>query len=134
MVFMKWQDSFSVGVTEIDNQHKKLVKMVNNFYDEMKFGKQKALGSLLNSLLEYAVYHFSTEEKYMDKFDYPLTATHKKEHEKFAAKTMDVKNRFDDGRLVLSLEITNFLKDWIVNHVLDTDKKYSKCFMDNGLR
>ena len=94
---------------------------------------KKALGKLLTSLVEYAVYHFQTEEKYMDKFKYPDTANHKREHQLFAAKAADVKKRFDEGNLVLSFEITNFVKEWIVNHVMNTDKKYSNCFIENGL-
>jgi len=134
MSLIKWQDNFSVGICEIDTQHQKLIKMVNDFYDGIKSGQKKALGNLLNALLEYAAFHFSTEEKYMDKFGYTLRATHKKEHERFTEKTMDAKRRFDDGRLVLSLEITQFLKEWIKDHMLNTDKKYSKCFFENGLR
>ncbi|MFA4920411.1 MAG: hypothetical protein WC581_14380, partial [Thermodesulfovibrionales bacterium] len=59
---------------------------------------------------------------------------HKKEHEIFTKKALDVKKLFEEGSLVISLEITNFIKEWIVNHVLGSDKKYSKCFVDNGLR
>jgi hemerythrin len=134
MAYMNWDDKFSVGVEEIDAQHKNLIKMVNEFYDGVTGDDAKALGGLLNSLIEYAVHHFATEEKYMKKFNYPGTAAHIKEHQSFAEKATDVKMRFDGGKLVLSLEITNFVRDWIVKHVLGTDKKYSQCFVDNGLK
>jgi hemerythrin len=134
MAYMNWDDKFSVGVEEIDAQHKNLIGMVNEFYDGVKSDDQKALGSLLTSLIEYAVRHFATEEKYMKKFNYPGTATHIKEHRSFAEKATDVQKRVDSGKLILSLEITSFVKNWIVNHVLGTDKKYSQCFIDNGLK
>jgi hemerythrin-like metal-binding protein len=134
MAYMNWDDKFSVGVEEIDAQHKNLIKMVNEFYDGVKSDNNKALGGLLTSLIEYAVYHFGTEEKYMKKFNYPGTATHIKEHQSFTKKAADVKKRFDSGKLVLSLEITKFVRDWIISHVLGTDKKYSQCFIDNGLK
>jgi hemerythrin len=134
MAFMEWDDSFSVNVAEIDDQHKKLIGMVNTFNDSIIDDKKAAFGDLLSSLVDYAAYHFSTEEKYMDKFNYPGTEAHKSEHELFAAKALDVKKRFEDGTLVISLEVTEFLKNWIANHVLGTDKKYSQCFNDNGLR
>jgi hemerythrin len=70
----------------------------------------------------------------MDKFSYADTKNHKKEHELFVSKVMDVKKRFDDGNLVMSMEITNFVKDWIVKHIMVTDKKYSNCFIQNGLK
>jgi hemerythrin len=108
--------------------------MVNDFYDGVTSDDRKALGSLLTSLIEYTLYHFGTEEKYMKKFNYFGTATHIKEHQSFVEKATDVKKRFDSGKLVLSLEITNFVKDWIVDHVMGTDKKYSQCFIANGLK
>lgn len=134
MAFMEWNDSFSVNVAEIDEQHRKLIEMVNTFYDSIVEDKKAAFGDLLGSLNEYASYHFSTEEKYMDRFNYPETEAHKKEHELFAAKALDVKKRFEEGSLVVSLEISAFLRDWIADHVLGTDKKYSQYFNDNGLR
>ncbi len=133
MAYMNWNDTFSVGVEEIDSQHKQLINMVNEFYDNLNH-EREALGKLLNSLVDYAGYHFSTEEKYMHKFNYPDTYIHEKEHEMFIKRAIDVKKLYEEGKLVISLEITNFIKEWIVNHVLGTDKKYSKCFVDNGLR
>ncbi|MGD9215006.1 MAG: bacteriohemerythrin [Desulfobacteraceae bacterium] len=134
MAYMNWDDKFSVGIEEIDTQHKNLIKMVNEFYGGVKADDNKAMGALLTSLVEYTLHHFATEEKYMKKFNYPDTATHMKEHKAFTDKVSDVKERFGSGRLVLSLEITNFVKDWIIKHVLGTDKKYSKCFISNGLK
>jgi hemerythrin len=134
MAFMEWNDTLSVNVAEIDEQHKKIIGMVNTFNDSILEDKKAAFGDLLSSLVGYASYHFSTEEKYMDKFDYPGTEAHKNEHKLFAEKALDVKKRFEDGTLVISLEVTEFLKGWISNHVLGTDKGYSQCFNDNGLR
>jgi hemerythrin-like metal-binding protein len=133
MAYMNWNQNLSVGVNEIDSQHKQLIQMVNDFYSGINDNDEKALGKLLTSLVEYAVYHFQTEEKYMDKFNYADTANHKKEHRLFVEKASDVKKRFVDGQLVLSVEITNFVKEWIVKHVMGSDKKYSNCFVENGL-
>lgn len=134
MAYMNWSDNLSVDVKEIDSQHKKLIRMVNDFYDGIQADDTRALGRLLTSLVIYAVYHFQTEEKYMDKFKYTDTADHKREHQLFVEKVADIKKRFDEGRLVLSVEITNFVKEWIVKHVMGSDKKYSRCFVENGLR
>lgn len=134
MDLIKWDDQLSVHVAEIDEQHRKLIGMINNFYETIRDKKKAALGDLLNSLVDYTMYHFSTEEKYMDKFRYRDTEAHKKEHKLFTEKVLEVKKRFDDGRLVITFEVTNFIKDWIVKHVMGTDKRYSGCFNDNGLR
>ena len=128
MAFFEWNADFSVSVPEIDEQHKRLFQVINDFYDAIKDGRENAFGELLDSLIAYTVYHFSSEEKYMDKFNYPEAESHKREHELFTAKVLDVKKRFDDGKFVLTLEITNFLKNWITNHVLHVDKKLSPKF------
>ncbi|MFH2065612.1 MAG: bacteriohemerythrin [Pseudomonadota bacterium] len=134
MAYMNWDNSFSVGVEEIDAQHKNLINIFNKFYYRIESDDKKALGRLLASLVEYTVYHFATEEKYMKKFHYHDTENHIKEHQLFTEKVADVKKRFDSGKLILSLEITKFVKDWIANHILVSDKKYSQCFIDKGLR
>lgn len=142
MAYMDWSENLSVGVKEIDNQHKNLIKMINEFYVRMMESDRSAcrerdriaLGKLLSSLVEYTVYHFQAEEKYMDKFNYADTPNHKQEHRFFVEKVMDIKKRFDDGLLVLSVEATNFVKDWIIEHVMGSDKNYSECFIENGLK
>ena len=116
MAYMNWNETFSVGVEEIDSQHKQLIKMVNEFYDNLNH-EREAFGRLLKSLVDYASYHFSTEEKYMDTFGYQDADIHKKEHEIFTKKALDVKKLFEEGSLVISLEITNFIKEWIVELV-----------------
>ena len=87
MAFIDWDDSFSVKVKEIDAQHKRLVDMLNELYDAMRQGKGKeVLGKIIGGLIEYTDVHFKTEEKYFDKFGYPETEAHKKEHSDFVQK------------------------------------------------
>ncbi len=133
MAFIDWSDEYSVSVKEIDDQHKKLFNIINAFYDTMEDDSKKALGKLLNSLAEYTMYHFKTEEMYFDKFRYVDSEAHKKEHQVFVDKVFDVKNNFESGKLVISVSITRFLKKWILEHIALTDMKYSSCFTDNGL-
>ena len=133
MAFIKWSDEYSVGVKEIDDQHRKLFQMIDVFYDTMQGDNKKAIGDLLNSLAEYTMYHFRTEENYFDKFQYIDSAAHKKEHQVFVDKVLDVKSSIQSGKFIVSVDITNFVKKWILEHVAVTDKKYTKCFNDNGL-
>ncbi|MGD8835500.1 MAG: bacteriohemerythrin [Desulfobacteraceae bacterium] len=134
MAYMNWTDKLSVGIEEIDSQHKKLIQMINEFYDGVISDDKIAMGRLLTSLIDYTISHFATEEKYMKLFNYPGAATHIEEHRSFTDKVSDIKKRFGSGELVLSLEITNFVKVWIIKHVLGIDKMYSQCFISNGLK
>ena len=133
MALMKWDDSFSVNVKEIDQQHKKLIVMLNEFYGHVGKDAGQAFRTLLEELVDYTQYHFSTEEKYFEEFSYPETAKHMDEHKKFTDKVNDVKDRLNQKRLVLSVEITTFLKDWLTHHIKESDKAYGKFFNDNGL-
>ncbi len=133
MPFINWSDEYSVNVKIIDDQHKKLFDIINAFYDTMEDDSKKALGKLLDSLVEYTTYHFRTEEMNFDKFRYVDSEVHKKEHQAFIDKVHDVKNNCESGKLVISVSITRFLKKWILEHIAHTDMKYSNCFNDNGL-
>lgn len=125
MPFMKWDESFSVNVVEIDGQHRKLIEMINGFYDAQLAGEKDALRSLLNSLADYASFHFAAEERIFARTGYPEMLAHMDEHRQFTGKVNDVMERLDSGRLVISFEITNFLKTWVAEHVKGVDKKYS---------
>lgn len=135
MDLIQWNDTLSVGVSEIDKQHKELVRMINQLNDAMKVGKAKdQLGEILVGLVKYALSHFKTEEIYFDKFGFPEAISHKKEHLDFTQKVSDFKKSFDAGTVGLSVSIMTFLSNWLTNHIKTTDKKYSKLFNDKGLK
>lgn len=134
MKFIEWNEDFSVGVREIDDQHKKLFEMLNTFYDSIKDNRKSAFEELLDELEKYSVYHLETEEKYMKQFKYEDTDQHIKEHKMFIEKVRVVQQKVKTGHLVVTFEITNFLRDWIADHELEIDKKFSDCLISNGLR
>jgi hemerythrin len=132
---IQWDESLSVNVAAIDLQHKKLVKMINELNDAMRAGKSKTvLGSIVDGLIGYVGVHFSTEEKYFAKFNYPETGLHIQDHKTFAVKVDDFAKKFQAGQLGLSIELMTFLSDWLGKHIKGTDKKYTACFNANGLK
>ncbi|HVN23943.1 MAG TPA: bacteriohemerythrin [Syntrophorhabdales bacterium] len=132
---MQWTNSLSVNVGEIDSQHQKLVRLINDLGDAMRVGKGKdLLGKTIAELASYTVAHFSTEEKYFDKFGYPDAATHKVEHKKFIEEVSKFKKDFDSGNVGLSTSVMNFLSDWLKNHIMGKDKKYGPFFNEKGLK
>lgn len=135
MAMVTWNDNLSVKVAEIDMQHKKLVAMINELYDAMKVGKGKEVtGKILNGLILYTATHFKTEESYFAKFGYPDTDNHKKEHAAFVKKVTEFKEGFETGKVTLTIEVMNFLSDWLFKHIKITDKNYSKFFNEKGLK
>lgn len=134
MAIITWKKQFSVNVKEIDAQHNKIIDYINELHSAMSGGKGKEiLGDILEKLAGYTVEHFSTEEKYFDKYKYVLSVTHKLEHNKFVQKVVEFKKGYIEGNLILSVELMEFLKNWLCEHILGSDKLYTKCFNENGL-
>ena len=132
---LQWDDSLSVGIKDIDEQHQKLVQMICDLHEAMRTGQGKEhIEPILRELEEYAVEHFGFEEKLMERFTYPGYLNHRKEHEKFVDKVIAFGNDFRENRAALTTEVMNFLKNWLVGHIKGTDKKYGPFFNDRGVR
>jgi len=129
MEFYPWTDKLSVGVPGIDKQHKELVRMINELHAAMTSGSAKeTLGKIIQGLVDYTKFHFGTEEKIFAKINYPFASSHKMEHDKFVKEVVNFQKEFEAGGLMLSIKVMNFLKDWLNNHILGTDKKYAPYF------
>ena len=127
MPLMTWTEKMSVGVVVLDNDHKKLVEMLNNLFDAMQAGKGRdALGKILDGLVAYTVEHFKREEQLFAQTGYPDAAAHKAQHEDLCKQAVAIQQKYKSGATTtLSLEVLNFLKNWLVNHIQGTDKKYT---------
>ncbi len=134
MAAINWNDSMSVKIGSIDDQHKKLIEMINDFYDNIsKRSNDELILKLVGGMKTYTAMHFTTEEKYMKLYKYPNYEQHKKEHEDFIAKVNALEEKIKKGKTIVSFEITNFIKDWIKKHIQDTDKQYSDFFLKHGV-
>jgi hemerythrin len=135
MALVTWNEALSVNIKSIDDQHIKLIQMLNEFYDNITNRSNiENISKLLISLKKYTQEHFSLEENYMKQYHYPLFNAHKREHDFFLAKVEGIEENLKNGKLVLSLDVTSFLFDWLKNHIKGTDKKYSDFFIENGIR
>lgn len=135
-VLMEWTDRLSLDIESIDTQHMRLVEMINDLYDGFQSGRgREAMAKVFNGLIEYTANHFAYEEKIFDSSKYPQTAEHKREHEALVKKVVDLKHKFDSGEQnVFTQDLMLFLKNWLVNHIMGTDKKYAAHFKANGIR
>ncbi|CAK8718428.1 Hemerythrin [Candidatus Electrothrix laxa] len=135
MSLIKWNDSFSVNVVRIDQEHKKLFEMINELTDAMKAGHGKdVLGDILNGLISYTASHFQLEENYFQQVKYPHAVEHKKEHVAFVQKVTDFKREFDAGRATVSVNLLQFLSKWLQTHIKGTDQKYSSFLNEKGIK
>lgn len=134
MALIKWSPSYSVKVSESDRQHQKLIDMINELNDAMTKGKGRdVLGGILDALILYTQTHFAMEERYFDQFKYPETAEHKAQHAAFVKKIKDFREGFTKNQMSVTINLMDFLSDWLVKHICGTDKKYSDFFNKNGI-
>ncbi|MGB9640373.1 MAG: bacteriohemerythrin [Anaerolineales bacterium] len=135
MPLIHWKDDYSVNIKEIDAQHQNLVNMINGLHEAMREGRgNQVLQDLLKQLIDYTNYHFSTEEKLMQTYNYPGYVFHKKEHDDLTRKVLEFQQKFQQNPTGLGVQMMEFLKSWLVNHIQGTDKKYSHFFNNNGIR
>ncbi len=135
MPLMTWTEKLSVGVAVLDDDHKKLVNMVNELHDGLRAGKGKdVLGEILAGLVSYTQFHFKREEQLFSSTAYLAAAAHKKEHDDLTKQVLDVQTRFrnDDGSC-LSIDVMTFLKNWLVKHIQGSDMKYSPHMNARGI-
>jgi hemerythrin len=123
--FVIWSNDYSVGSVLIDSQHKELVAMTNELFRgcEQMNGRIASFMKTIHKAVNYAKTHFSTEEVFMRKVDYPDYVAHKKEHEDFVNEVLRQVKNFEAGACS-PLEFAQFLKNWLLNHIAVCDKKY----------
>ncbi len=131
---VEWEDKFSVDISTIDEEHKKLISILNKavFANEHTDNTVETK-DILGDMVEYARKHFSTEEAYMVKFKFPEYQLHRNEHLDFTSKTITSYHDLLSGDCQIANEILEYLEQWLVNHIQVTDKKYIDCFKKNGL-
>lgn len=126
MAFLQWQDSYSVKVPELDQQHQRLVGMINRLHDALRAGGDPAVAkAVLDDLVAYTKYHFSAEERLMEQCGYPELEEHRRKHRAMEAQVMAFQEQAAGGGATVQLKLMNFLRDWLQKHILETDMRYS---------
>jgi methyl-accepting chemotaxis protein/hemerythrin len=132
---MTWSSDLSVGVRLIDEQHKVLLGLINELHAGMRARKaDSVLAGVVARLKEYTVKHFAQEEEYFDRYGYPETAQHKEIHAKLVQQVLEFEAALKSGKAKVTMDIMRFLKDWLVGHIMGTDKKYSAFLNAKGIR
>lgn len=130
----KWDEKYSVNISKIDEEHKKIFQIINKAIDAKNNKNEPGkIQEILNEMTMYALNHFKTEEDFMVRFEYSGYELHKKEHLDFIKKTVDYCNSIMDGNYNIAENLLEFLVQWLTGHIQLTDKKYIKCFKKNQL-
>jgi len=121
----EWRNEYSVEIGSVDAQHKVLFATASELYNAMVSGHSKdVMGRLLDRLIQYTKTHFAHEERLMQQCGYPSFEAHKAQHDALTARVMKFQSDFQQGRVTMSVQLLQFLKDWLAQHIQETDRQY----------
>ena len=125
MALLLWQDNLNTGIQVIDDQHRRIVEMINQLHAAQTGGSQLGVAEVIDELVDYTLSHFAFEEELMEEAGYPFCAAHKRVHEVFTKRVSEYRMRFQAGEDVVD-ELKSMLSRWLFNHIRNDDKAYSE--------
>ena len=133
MGLFHWDNSYSVGYAEIDNQHKRWFQLAHEVHSAVVTGKGKeVLGPTLASFTAYTKGHFASEERLMLTNGYPDFQEHQDEHEALTQKLFQAQHDLENGRATVTLEFLKFLKVWLGHHISVVDSRLGAYLNEKG--
>lgn len=135
MAFLTWEKKYSVGVQSLDQQHTAMFDIINDLHTAMMQGKaQNVTAPLLRKLVDYTRNHFAAEEALLRAKAYPGLAEHRLLHVDLVKQVEDFVHRSERGDITLSIDLMNFLRGWLTNHILKVDRGYGSYLTARGVR
>ena len=124
MAIKQWTQELETGISEIDEQHKRIIGYINKVNDAAKSGNQEELEEVLEGLLEFTITHFELEEELMEKAGYPFLKAHAMMHETLMKRLADLRMRAINKKENIAAELQTFLESYLSNHVMNSDHDY----------
>ena len=133
--YIEWDDAYSVGIDSIDQQHKRLINLINQLQTAVDYSTGEEFErEALDELVDYTKTHFSYEEGLMQKYAYPEFEPHKAQHQKMIQQVEDVLAEYEQDQDRAMRHALDFLKTWLINHINGTDKEYSDFLIEKGAK
>lgn len=127
MELLVWTHTYNIGNELVDNQHKKLMHLINTLYDIQSGQKEDSqVQKVFQELVDYTVYHFQSEEELFQKHNYPEYQHHKQIHEQLVQEVAQYASAYEGGDAALKEKLMLFLTDWLKDHILGEDKKFGR--------
>jgi hemerythrin-like metal-binding protein len=124
----EWKSEYAVNIGSIDAQHQMLFAIGRELYAAMSEGKGKSvLARILDRLVQYAAVHFAHEERLMQLHKYPDFAAHKAQHDALTKQVLAFQTEFIAGRATMAVQVLQFIKDWLEQHIKGSDLAYAPC-------
>ncbi len=124
-MIIAWKKQYNTGIESVDNQHKKLVEMINSLEEAKgKENKDKIVHDIFYNLIDYTKYHFSEEEKLMGRMGYPHLNEHKAQHKVLVKQIVEILENLKEKKFDIGEKLNQMLYNWLIKHILDHDKQY----------
>lgn len=123
MILLEWNTNLAVHIPEIDEQHKKLIALLNRSYVAVKQNEDQEAEKIIAELLDYAIFHFTAEEKLMKENHYIHYENHKQQHLEFLEELGKIHEKRRQKNPTALIDLFRFLNDWLVNHIIGMDQK-----------
>lgn len=124
-ILIRWNSTYELGIKEIDEQHIKLVDIINDFYNAFATAQaHEKIGEIINELVNYTIFHFTAEEEIFMNSNYPETDNHKKIHKEFVDELKRYHQEVKDGNMTTTYDLMTYLRDWLIKHIMGTDRTY----------
>ncbi len=133
--YLTWKDSYSVGIESIDNDHKKLIHLINNLQTAIDYKTDAQFErQTLDDVIDYTAYHFTREEGLMENNDYPDFVPHKAKHEEMIGKINELVEAYEKDESGAIESLLAYLKSWLIKHINGTDQAYSEFLISKGVK
>jgi hemerythrin len=123
MTKLVWQDDLNTGIAEIDGQHRQIVALINQLDDARRSGNRRAIGEVIEGMVDYTMSHFSFEEALMEDAGYEFVRGHRKVHELFIRRVDEYRQKFVAGENVVD-GLHGVLSRWLISHIRNDDAGY----------
>lgn len=134
-MIIPWSDKLLVNIRTFDNDHKGLIALINKLYNGMNRGMgRKELGTFLKELIDFTAAHFQREEDAFAKTGYPDADTHKAAHQLFVEQVLTFQKEFEEGGALVDMQLMKLLREWLVDHIIGTDRTYVRHLRKGGIR
>ena len=135
MALVRWRKKYIVGVKILDDQHRGMMRILNELHAAAMKGRVgEVAGPLLSQVSCAAREHFSTEEELMESTRYPALAEHRAKHEDLLARAAEFLDRHNEGDITSYVQLLYFVRDWFRDHLKHEDKKYTVWMNEHGVK
>jgi len=134
MPLIPWLETYSTHISVFDEEHKRLLHVINELADAIHEKKgSEILSPIFSELIDYTEVHFKHEEAEMEKLAYPELEEQQAEHQKLKSSILEFQERLNAGDEELVADVYKFLRHWMIDHIIKIDKKYGDFFLEKGL-